>query len=100
MLPFFLLRIHWIARGFRAKLDVFSYSLIVIQILSRQFPNPTDRFRKTEEDNLQVLLPMTERREAHLKLIPDSHSVYALKHLEPQVTYTAQGIGSRLIFDD
>ena len=33
------------AKTYTAKLDIFSFGVIVIQILTRQFPNPTDRFR-------------------------------------------------------
>ena len=33
------------AKSYTAKLDIFSFGVIVIQILTRQFPNPTDRFR-------------------------------------------------------
>ena len=33
------------AKTYTAKLDVFSFDVIAIQILTRQFPNPTDRFR-------------------------------------------------------
>ena len=33
------------AKTYTAKLDVFSFGVIMIQILTRQFPNPTDRFK-------------------------------------------------------
>ena len=33
------------AKSYTAKLDVFSFGIIVIQILTRQFPHPTERFR-------------------------------------------------------
>ena len=79
------------AKTYTAKLDVFSFGVIVIQILTRQFPNPTDRFRtvrepkdeeesEDEEDENEVrqVVPETERREAHLKLIPDTHSLKPL----------------------
>ena len=67
------------AKTYTAKLDVFSFGVIVIQILTRQFPNPTDRFRLVYssefDDTLRQVVPETERREAHLKLIPDTHSL-------------------------
>ena len=70
------------AKTYTAKLDVFSFGVIVIQILTRQFPNPTDRFRLVQVDGFEaevrVLVPETERREAHLKLIPDTHSLKPL----------------------
>ena len=70
------------AKTYTAKLDVFSFGVIVIQILTRQFPNPTDRFRLVQvagfEEEVRVLVPETERREAHLNLIPDTHSLKRL----------------------
>ena len=67
---------------YTAKLDVFSFGVIVIQILTRQFPNPTDRFRIVHvpqfDEEVRVLVPETERREAHLKLIQNTHSLKAL----------------------
>ena len=80
------------AKTYSAKLDVFSFGVIVIQILTRQFPNPIDRFRTVrepndeeeseddegEEDEVRRIVPETERREAHLKLIPDTHSLKPL----------------------
>ena len=82
------------AKTYTAKLDIFSFGVIVIQILTRQFPNPTDRFRTipviTEEDEeendesddedeeVRRVVPETKRREAHLKLIPDTHPLKSL----------------------
>ena len=76
------------AKTYTAKLDMFSFGVIVIQILTRQFPNPTDRFRLVYSSEfgqeVRVLVPETERREAHLKLIPDTHSLkpLALQYLK------------------
>ena len=84
------------AKSYTAKLDIFSFGVIVIQILTRQFPNPTDRFRtvhfsQNEEDieddededdeegeEVRVLVPETKRRQVHLQLIPDTHSLKPL----------------------
>ena len=70
------------AKIYTAKLDIFSFGVIVIQILTRQFPNPTDRFRlmyaSEFDQEVRVLVSETERREAHLKLIPDTHSLKPL----------------------
>ena len=70
------------AKIYTAKLDIFSFGVIVIQILNRQFPNPTNRFRlmyaSEFDQEVRVLVPETERREAHLKLIPDTHSLKPL----------------------
>ena len=70
------------AKSYTAKLDVFSFGVIVIQILTRQFPNPTDRFRHVSvaefEEQVRVVVPDTERRKAHLQLIPEAHSLKPL----------------------
>ena len=77
------------AKSYTAKLDIFSFGVIVIQILTRQFPNPTDRFRTVqasqndededdEEDEVRRLVPETERRQAELQLIPDTHTLKPL----------------------
>ena len=57
-------------------------AVIVIQILTRQFPNPTDRFRLVSvpqfQEPLRQEVPETERRKAHLQLIPEAHSLKPL----------------------
>lgn len=67
---------------YTAKLDNFSFGVIVIQILTRQFPNPTDRFQTIHDPRydkgVQLVVPETERRQAHLQLIPDTHSLKPL----------------------
>ena len=70
------------AKSYTAKLDVFSFGVIVIQILTRQFPNPTDRHRMVYvaefDEMLKREVPDTERRKAHLQLIPEAHSLKPL----------------------
>ena len=70
------------AKSYTAKLDIFSFGVIVIQILTRQFPNPTDRFRTVHvpqlDDEVRRVVPETERRQDHLQLIPDTHSLKPL----------------------
>ena len=67
------------AKSYTAKLDIFSFGVIAIQILTREFPNPTDRFRTIQvpdiEEEVRVVVPETERRQSQLKLIPDTHSL-------------------------
>ena len=70
------------AKSYTAKLDIFSFGVIVIQIFTRQFPSPTDRFRILHDprydEEVRFLVPETERRQAHLQLIPDTHSLKPL----------------------
>ena len=70
------------AKSYTAKLDIFSFGVIMIQILTRQFPNPTDRFRSVYssqfDEEVRLLVPETERRQAHLQLIPGTHSLKLL----------------------
>ena len=99
------------AKAYTAKLDIFSFGVIVIQILTRQFPNPTDRFRSvctastedSEEDeavDVRQVVPDRERRKQHLQLIPDSHSLKPLalqclkrrERLRPSAIELCEGI--------
>ena len=82
------------AKSYTAKLDVFSFGVLIIQILTGQFPIPTDRFRTVrdhqndergeededveENEEVRVVVPETERRQAHLRLIQDTHSLKPL----------------------
>ncbi|CAI8032244.1 Dual specificity protein kinase shkC, partial [Geodia barretti] len=70
------------AKSYTSKLDVFSFGVIVVQILTRQFPNPTDRFRLVSvpqfKEQVRVLVPDAERRQAHLRLIANSHALKPL----------------------
>ena len=69
------------AKLYTTKLDVFSFGVIAIQIMTRQFPNPTIRFcfvhrdkdnEDSEEDTeIRKVIPESERRKAHLQLIPE-----------------------------
>ena len=60
-------------RPYTAKLDIFSFGVIIVQILTRKFPSPTNRLRKVNQVSGKfVVVPEIERREAHLKLIPDT----------------------------
>ena len=70
------------AKIYTVNLDIFSFGVIVIHILTRQFPNPTDRFRTAYvaefDEDVRRVVPETERREAPFKLIPDTHSLKPL----------------------
>ena len=64
------------------KLDCFSFGVLTIQVITREFPKPKDRFQTMEVVNpshpsrrfqARVLVPELERRQSHINLIPASH---------------------------
>ena len=64
------------------KLDTFSFGVLLVQIDTRQFPEPTDRFKRIEVPNPQnphymikalVSNLEVERRQAHISLIEPTH---------------------------
>ena len=64
------------------KLDCFSFGVLTIQVITREFPKPKDRFQTmelahpTQPSRLyqaRVLVPEQERRQSHIKLIPAAH---------------------------
>ena len=62
------------------KIDCFSFGVIIIQILTRQFPNPGDRFQKIELDHpglltgsVLVQVPEVKRRQNQISRIPSNN---------------------------
>ena len=60
------------------KLDTFSFGVLAIQILTRQFPKPSPRMKKVRDPRdpkckLQEVVPETERRKSHTDLIDSTH---------------------------
>ena len=62
------------------KLDTFSLGVLCIQIMTRQFPDPGDRFKCRKISNprissgtVQVEVPEIERRRSHIDLIDLAH---------------------------
>ena len=63
--------------SYTAKLDVFSFGVLLVQIMTRQFPNPGPRFQVVEDPRypdgvVRIAVPETQRRSAHLKLIANT----------------------------
>ena len=64
------------------KLDIFSFGVILIQIMTQKFPEPSVRFDNKQfsdsqnpfrKINAKVLIPEFERRQAHISLIEPTH---------------------------
>ena len=61
--------------------DIFSFGVVIIQILTRQPPRPTSSFEQVYlpefEQEVKVSVLETKRRQSHLQMIPYTH------HLKP-----------------
>ena len=69
--------------SYTAKLDIFSFGVLLVQITTRQFPNPGPRFQVVEDPRypdgvVRIAVPETQRRSAHLKLIANTHPLKAI----------------------
>ena len=67
------------------KLDSFSFGVLGIQIMTRKFPDPGDRFQIIEihdprapSGKVKVDIPEVERRRSHIDLIDPAHPLLAL----------------------
>ena len=72
--------------SYTEKLDIFSLGVLLVQIMTRQFPDPGPRFQMVDlpgdsrfvEGTLRVTVPETQRRSAHLQLISSTHPLKAI----------------------
>ena len=67
------------------KLDSFSFGVLGIQIMTRKFPDPGDRFQIIEihdprapSGKVKVDIPEVERRQSHIDLIDPAHPLLAV----------------------
>ena len=63
--------------GYSNKIDVFSTGVLMVQIITRQFPNPKDPHRKVQDSyykaTILVPVPELERREDDLRSVYMTH---------------------------
>ena len=72
--------------SYTEKLDIFSLGVLLVQIMTRQFPDPGPRFQVVDvpddprfpEGTVRVPIPETQRRSAHLQLISSTHPLKAI----------------------
>ncbi len=57
------------------KLDTFSFGVLLIQIATRQFPDPANRIIKISQETLTIEV---ERRQTHISLIESSHPLLSI----------------------
>ena len=65
------------------KLDVFSFGVILVQIMTRLFPDPGPRLKFISvldfpDGTVRMAVPETERRASHLQLILDTHPLKSI----------------------
>ncbi len=67
------------------KLDNFSFGVLIVQMLTRRFPKPADRFKVISGINptdptlsVRAQVPEVKRREAHINLIDPAHPLLAV----------------------
>ena len=94
--------------AYNTKLDVFSYGVLLVQILTRKFPEPGPRMHSVKMDDPMIesgeVLAVTselERRRNHVELVSPSHpllqvAISCLKDKEDQRP-TAKQLCSQLI---
>ena len=60
-----------------SEIDIFSYGVLIIQMLTRKFPEPSDKYIE-DHDNTStkksfIMVPERQRRQNHISLIDENH---------------------------
>ena len=64
------------------KIDCFSFGVVMLQILTRQFPNPRDQLQEVELNHpglprgtVCIRIPEIDRRQSHINQVSPNHSL-------------------------
>ena len=66
---------------YSSKLDVFSWGVLAIQVMTRLFPNPGPQFNTVEERDGRIIhevIPEHKRRQSHIDLVNPLHPLLSL----------------------
>ena len=65
------------------KLDIFSAGVLIIQVISRKYPEPTDALKIVDDPTApmgrkMLFVPELERRASDIRLVPSDHTLFPI----------------------